>query len=283
MKEQIDQLLQSGGKLPKMSGVVVKVLELVQKPDVSIHDLAQEISKDPSLTTAIIKISNSAYYRASKPIRTVQESLMTLGIKVVREIVLLTASKGILNQDLQGYKLEADDNWLHCLVVAELSMRIAAQKKIKDGKDVAFTAGLLHDIGKIVLADFFPQVMMQIKQELPEFKGPFTDLEKKYFGYTHSEVGAMLLEKWQFPSELVEVVRFHHDPDLAKDYPELVSCVHVANIVTIVSGIGIDIGGISHPLSPFALEKLGVKDSDLQLYYTLIPEMQKHISELLAV
>lgn len=93
MKEQIDIILRDINKLPPMSNVVIKVMTLIQNPAVSIQELASEISKDPAITASIIKLSNSAYYRASKPIRTVQESLMTLGIKTVKEIILLTASK----------------------------------------------------------------------------------------------------------------------------------------------------------------------------------------------
>ena len=135
MKDQIDIILKDIHKLPPMSNVVIKVMTLIQDPAVSIHDLATEISKDPAITASIIKLSNSAYYRASKPIRTVQESLMTLGIKTVKEIILLTASKKILNKDLPGYQLEADAMWLHSLVVAELSARISIQKKTNIPKD----------------------------------------------------------------------------------------------------------------------------------------------------
>lgn len=140
MKDQIDLLLKDLTKLPQMSNVVVNVLKLVQDPGVSINDLALEISKDPSITASIIKLSNSAYYRASKPIRTVQESLMTLGIQTVKEIVLLSASKTVLNKDLKGYQLESEEMWMHSLIVAELSGKIAIMKKLPIAKDLAFTS-----------------------------------------------------------------------------------------------------------------------------------------------
>jgi len=215
MKDQIDIILKDIHKLPPMSNVVIKVMTLIQDPAVSIHDLATEISKDPAITASIIKLSNSAYYRASKPIRTVQESLMTLGIKTVKEIILLTASKKILNKDLPGYQLEADAMWLHSLVVAELSARISIQKKTNIPKDLAFTSGLLHDIGKVILAQFFPSKILEIKQELKTSKLSFTEVERKYFGYDHQEVGMKALETWNFPEELKEVVAYHHNPELA--------------------------------------------------------------------
>lgn len=146
MKEKIDQLFLNDAQLPRISSVVTKVMQMVQKEDVAIPDLAKEISHDPGLTADVIKLSNSAYYRAAKPIKTVQESLMTLGIKTVKDIILLTAARGILKKDLKGYQVEAEDNWIHSLTVAELSKRICEQKKLKIDLDLAFTGGLLHNI-----------------------------------------------------------------------------------------------------------------------------------------
>lgn len=131
MKEKIDQLFLNDAQLPRISSVVTKVMQMVQKQDVAIPDLAKEISNDPGLTADVIKLSNSAYYRAAKPIKTVQESLMTLGIKTVKDIILLTATRGILKKDLKGYQVDAEDNWIHSLTVAELSKRICEQKKTK--------------------------------------------------------------------------------------------------------------------------------------------------------
>ncbi|EPG72816.1 HDIG domain protein [Leptospira fainei serovar Hurstbridge str. BUT 6] len=283
MKEKIDQLFENEAQLPKISSVVSKVMEMVNRPDVVIADLAKEISKDPGLTAAVIKLSNSAYYRPTKPVKTVQESLMTLGIKTVREMILLTEAKGILKKDLKGYQVDGESNWMHSLTVAELAMRITVQKKLKFDKDVAFTAGLLHNIGKVILAEFFPSIILQLRAELQSYEGPYKDLERKYFGYTHEEAGAKLLTKWNFPEELVEVANFYTEPEKAVKFPELVSVVHIAHCVVILSGMGIDIGGLRTPLSPQALKVAGVTDSDLQMYYTLLPEIARHLAELVAV
>lgn len=280
MKDKIDAVLKDINKLPPMSNVVIRVMSLLQDPAVSIQDLANEISKDPAITASIIKLSNSAYYRASKPIRTVQESLMTLGIRTVKEIILLTASKTILHKDLKGYQIEAEAMWLHSLIVAELSAKIANEKKLPIKRDLAFTSGLLHDIGKVILAQFFTEKFMEIKQELSTSKSSFTEIEKRIFGYDHQEVGKKALDAWNFPDELKEVIAYHHNPEKAEKFPQLVSLVHIANQITIISGIGIDIGGISHELSPDAIKITGVTDKDIQGYFLSIPEMQKTLSEL---
>jgi putative nucleotidyltransferase with HDIG domain len=281
MKEKIDELLRDVTKIPAMSNVVVKVMELVQNPGVSIQLLANEISKDPAITASIIKMSNSAYYRASKPIRTVQEALMTLGTQVVKEIVVISASKSVLHKDLKGYQIEADEMWSHSLVVAELSQRIVQLKKIpKIPEDLAFTSGLLHDIGKVILTQFFPYKIIEIRDELKNMNDTFINLEKKHFGYNHQEVGLKVMQTWNFPDELKEVVEHHHEPQYATKFPILASVVHIANTIAIISGIGIDIGGINQELSQFALDKTHINDSDLEKLYMDIPDIQKEISGL---
>ncbi|MCW7492403.1 HDOD domain-containing protein [Leptospira sp. 2 VSF19] len=283
LKSKVDEVLQDVNKLPAISSVVSKVLEKLQKPDVNIADLAQEISKDPAITANVIKLSNSAYYRASKPIRTVQEALMTLGIKTVKEIVLLTAAKGILSQDLNSYQLEAAQLWTSSLLVAELSSKIVQHKKLKIDKDLAFTSGLLCSVGKIVLAQFFSPVMMQIKTDLKDNQEPFPNLEKKYFGYTHMEVSENLLKRWNFPQELTDVVANYLTPENSKSNPILTSVVHIASILIVVSGIGIDIGGESVPISPFALSQTGVTEADIETYFVHIPDLQAGLADLLNV
>ncbi|TGM45622.1 HDOD domain-containing protein [Leptospira vanthielii] len=283
LKSKVDEILQDVNKLPAISSVVSKVLEKLQKPDVNIADLAQEISKDPAITANVIKLSNSAYYRASKPIRTVQEALMTLGIKTVKEIVLLTAAKGILSQDLNSYQMEAAQLWTSSLLVAELSSKIVQHKKLKIDKDLAFTSGLLCSVGKIVLAQFFSPVMMQIKADLKDNQEPFPMLEKKYFGYTHMEVSENLLKRWNFPQELTDVVANYLTPENSKNNPVLTSVVHIASILIVVSGIGIDIGGESVPISPFALSQTGVTEADIETYFVHIPDLQAGLADLLNV
>jgi HD-like signal output (HDOD) protein len=281
MKEKIDEVLKDINRLPTISSVVTKVLQMVQNPDVNIQELSEEISKDPSITASVIKLSNSAYYRASKPIRTVNEALMTLGTKTVKEIILLTAAKGILKKDLPGYQLDGDQLWLQSLLVAELSSRIAAHKKLPLGKDLVFTSGLLCNVGKLVLSQFFQPLLFKLKTELETSTEPFPIVERKYMGYTHMEISSKLLTIWNFPEELIDVVSHYTNPEESKVNPLLVSVVHIASILAVVSGIGIDLGGISIPLNQFALTKTGVIDTDIQMYFMKIPEIEKHISELL--
>ncbi|MBI40188.1 MAG: HD family phosphohydrolase [Leptospiraceae bacterium] len=273
IKSQIDSMLQNIEGLPSFPSIVQKVLSMVSNPDANFQELAQEISRDPGLTAAIIRLSNSAYYSPSREIRSVQEAIVTLGLRTVKDIVLVTTSRGILKQNIEGYKLDAADLWDHSLLVAGISARVA--EKIKSvGPDVAFTAGLMHDVGKVVLASFFRKIYRKIDMEMqanPELR--FTELEKKYMGYTHGEVGAHLLKIWHFPRELIEAALYNYHPEKAKINPELTAIVHVANMIALSAGVGVDAGGMAEPLSKTALEKLHLSDQDLQKLYENLPEL----------
>lgn len=282
IKARIDELLGDVTQLPPMPAMVARLNALVADPEVDMKALAEEISRDPAITAAIIRLSNSAYYRPSRPIRSVQEAIVTLGLRVVKNIVMVAASKGILKVNLEDYKMEAPEMWDHSLAVAEIAANIARLRK-QSGvpEDVAFTAGLLHDIGKVVLVQYFHKVFLRIIADMESQPGTsFTELERRYTGYSHDEVGATLLERWQFPAELIEAVRYNYHPEQATVNPALCSMVHVANVIALSGGIGIDIGGLNEQLSSAALTTLELGDRELEALYGYLPEILEKLSDL---
>lgn len=281
MKSLIDAALADIDKLPAFPALVNRVLTMVSNPDADIKALAEEISMDPGITAGVLRLSNSAYYKPSRQIRSVQEAIVTLGLRTVKDIILVTASKGILKKELEGYRMEAKELWDHSLLVAEISATLAREKKGKTPADVAFTAGLLHDVGKVVLANYFRRIYRQIAMEMEKDNGlRFTDLEQKYMGYNHSELGGKLLQIWNFPDELVEAVGNYYHPDQAKLNPELCSMVHVGNVVALAAGVGVDSGGMAEELSPFALKTLGLDDKTLGRIYEQLPEKLEALEDM---
>lgn len=281
IKSDIESVLRDIDKLPALPGVANHAITLAYDPDVDIKVLAEEISHDPAITAAVIKLSNSAYFAPTKQIRSIQEAIMTLGLNIVKDIIIIAASQGILKQDLDGYKVDGTELWDHSLLVAELSSRIAKLKKTKTKPDVAFTAGLFHDVGKIVMSTFFKRIQRQIVMEME--KNPdarFTELERRHMGYSHDQLGGLLLKQWKLPRELVEAVYYLYHPEKAKTNPELCSIVHIANIIALASGVGVDVGGLSEELKPFALKTLGLTDKELSTMYHELPEVMEHLDDM---
>lgn len=283
LKEEIQEKLKNLDRLPSFPEVVHKVIKMIRNPDVDFRDLAKEIIKDPGLTSDIIRLSNSAYYHPTKEIRSIEEAIKILGLNTLKEIILVAAARGILKQPVDGYKLESRDMWEHSLMVAYLSMKITEELKLNNPpKDVSFTTGLMHDCGKIVLASTFKKAILLIQQEYQKNNEiGFITLEKKYIGYSHPEIGAFLLKKWNFPEELIDAVLHIYEPEKSKINPTLTSIVHIANWITISAGIGIDIMGMNESLSEFALKHLKINDEKLSLYYESIPDFLEQIKDLI--
>lgn len=283
IKQKIDATLQNLQELPAMPAVVIKAVHMASDPNADFKQLADEISKDPAITANVIRLSNSAYYRPTRQVRSIQEAIKALGLKTVKDIIVIAATKKLLNVPLDGYKMEGADLWDHSLVVAELASRITKLKKAGP-PDVAFTAGLLHDIGKLVLQNYFRRIYRLVTMEMennPEAR--FTDMEKQFMGYSHPEIGSKLLRIWNFPEELSEAVEHSYSPEKATINPNLTSAVHIANEIALSAGIGVDMGGLSEPLSKFALEKLKLQEEDIKTFYDQLPELMTEIQDLRSI
>ena len=281
LKAKIDAALEDVDSLPSMPAIVNRLVAMAGDPEVDIKALAEEISRDQAVTAATIKLSNSAYFRKGREIRSVHEAIVTLGLKVVKDIIVMIATRDILRVPMDAYKMDEKALWDHCLLVAELSSRLARLKKTAIPPDVAFTAGLLHDVGKVVLIEYFTKVYRQMSLDLennPEVR--FSDLEKKYLGYSQNELGGKLLAIWGFPEELVESTALVNHPDQAGINPGLCSIIHIANVIALTSGVGVDIGGLNEELSKFALDTLKLTDQEMAVLYDSVPELVDHLREL---
>ena len=280
-KEKIDAKLEDIQSLPSMPSIVTRLLTMAYDPNVDVKALANEISRDPGITASIIKLSNSAYFRPSGKIRSVHEAIVTLGLNEVKDIVVIIATKDMLKMPMEAYKMDDRALWDHCLLVGDLASKMAKKKKGRTPSDVAFTAGLLHDIGKVVLIQFFSKIYRQLMMEMEKDpQARFSDLEKKFLGYNQSELGGRLLQIWNFPEELIESTVNVYHPEKAKLNPELCSMIHIANAIALSCGIGVDIGGLNEALSSFAIKTLGLSEAALQEIYLSVPEYHAELGTL---
>ncbi|MBI3394907.1 MAG: HDOD domain-containing protein, partial [Spirochaetia bacterium] len=149
LRPDVEAQLADIKKLPTLPGIARRAIVLAQNPEVDFHKLAEEISKDTAVTASVIRMSNSAYFRPSRRILSVHEAIVTLGLKTVKDIIVIAATEGIINVPLESYRLEGGALWEHSLLVAEIASTISRAKKTTAPADVAFTAGILHDIGKV--------------------------------------------------------------------------------------------------------------------------------------
>lgn len=281
IKKQIESIITRIDQLPPLPEVASKVINMVNNPDVSFKQVALEISKNQAMTANILKLCNSAFFSKGKEITSIDRAIVTLGLKEVKDIVLLVAAKPVLDKAVIGYDLGQGDLWKQGLSVATMSRDIALGKKRKDIADVVFTGGIIHNVGKVVIALFVQQAFMNILDLVQSSGITFHEAEKNVLGFNHQEVGEKILEKWNFPPVLRSIVRFYQDPELAPAEHQLeVSIVHVANAICLMGGVGIGNDGLYHEMKDQAVKKVGLTQNELETLFGRTPDILKQIRDL---
>lgn len=281
IKQRLDQLISNLDQLPSLPDVVSKIINMVNDPNVDFKVISEEISKDQSITTNILKLCNSAYFSKGKEISSLDRAIVTLGLKEVKDIIIVATTKEILDKQIVGYDLAKGELWKHNLAVAVLAKRIALDLKKRAIADIVFTGGIIHDVGKTVIAMYVANTFQDILTYVGEKKVSFEEAEKQIMGYNHAEIGKKILQKWNFPEVLQDVVEFHHSPSMAPETSrEAVSIVHIANTVCMMAGIGLGGDGLYHELSEYALEKTGLDASKIEGYYSMIPNIINQMKQI---
>lgn len=272
---RLEEILSLVKHVPPFPKVAKLVSEMLRDPEVSAGALAEVIQYDQVITANVLKICNSAYFGLSRKVASLDEALVVVGNETLKNIIVTSSSarffKGAVGE---GYKLEQGDMWKHSVATGIMAKELSRQIREVDGGS-AFTAGLLHDIGKRFLSSFvaddFKAIMMKVVQD----GCSFVEAEKELLGASHAELGGMILKQWEFPEEIEHAVLRHHDPD-ALDREPLVAVVALANALVISMGIGVGADGLSTKLQGQGLKRFGITPVMLDLCMAnLFTEMER--------
>ena len=209
-----DQLLDEIDDLPVVPAVAMRVLQFAQSDSGGAAELAAILSTDPALSAKLIKISNSAYYGFTRHFGTVREAVIVLGFKQVRQVAVAASIVDAFKKPrspADGFDLNLF--WGHSLTVAIIS-EFAARKFNAGSPADAFTAGILHDIGRLALRLARPYEFSRALEFARTTGEPLRDIEPRETGYDHDDVGYALAERWNFPGFLADAIGSHHDPAL---------------------------------------------------------------------
>lgn len=201
------ELVNSIKDIQAMPSVIVKVLNVMKKPTVSMKELGDLVMYDQSLTIKILALVNSAYYGFSQQISSISIALSLLGMVKVKNIIVAVAMKPMMSN--QGDK----ELWKHSIRVAAGCEYLAELTKIMDA-DEAFIAGFIHDVGKIVLHSTNPKLYNKVVEAVAD-GADILDAEKKYFDSDHVKTGSLLAKRWQLPILLANIISYHHNPSLS--------------------------------------------------------------------
>ncbi|NLJ73336.1 MAG: HDOD domain-containing protein [Syntrophomonadaceae bacterium] len=271
----LEQIVAAVDDLPALPHVVVQVMELTEDPDSTAQDINDVLSQDQAMTARVLKLANSAFYGFPRRIATVTDAIVLLGFKTIKSIVMAASVSDILAREMEGYALEPGELWQHSQSVAMAARHIARKVKYYQ-LDLAYTAGLLHDIGKVILNNAMKESYHKVINVVMEQNIPFLDAEVEILGFNHTEVGARVAEKWNLPQDLVEAINFHHTPENATENKDLTALVHIADAVCVAMGIGIGIDGMLYPISSEAMEMFGLDEVAVE---TIISELTDIFSD----
>ncbi len=253
-----NRILAKVRSVPSIPSVVVKLRKFLSDPDVSFDELAKVIEYDPGLTVNLLQLANSAYFGWSGQIKTVKEAITRLGTNRIFQMVLCMSVAPLVRKPIKGYDMESNGLWKHSIATAICSEQLAVIKNVPDSEE-AFTAGLLHDMGKILLGTFVEIDDEPIKDLVNSEGLSFNQAERRILGIDHAEAAAELLQYWKLPESVVAAARWHHNPEGApKKNRNIVDLIHVADILCIRMGWGIGTDGPLYCLDEAAQERLGV-------------------------
>jgi len=214
--------------MPAFPKSVQKILALTRDVNCSPKELVQVIDKDPVVTIKVLRVVNSAYYGLPKKITSINHAVVYLGFNSIKNLALSIAAIGMLPVD-NAAGFNGQKYLMHSLATASVAKLLAVRVAAADPMD-CFIAGLLHDFGKVVIAQFMPKKFRMALEASQWNEIPLHMALRQVVGVDHAVVGAMLVEKWRFPADLVETIRHQYNPELM-DTP-MVSCVYAANLVS---------------------------------------------------
>ncbi|NPV28601.1 MAG: HDOD domain-containing protein [Firmicutes bacterium] len=263
VKVSPDQIAQRVRDLPALPQIVARVLKLTEDPNSTVKELNDVICQDQALTAKVLRLANSAYYGFPRRIGTIVEAIIILGFNTIRNLVLAVSVHSLLCKEVPGYQLGRGELWRHSIACA-MAARTLARRVRFPSPDQAFIAGLLHDIGKVILSVYVREAFEEIIEKVHEAQIPFIQAEEEILRFTHAVIGSKVADKWNLPVPLVEAIAFHHNPQLAKENQKLAALVHLADAICMMMGIGLGGDGLYYPLAPEALSLLGLESEDIE-------------------
>lgn len=265
-------LVQKITDLPTLPSMMATITRLMQDPRTSAEELGRAIATDPALVSKVLKLVNSAFYGFPGRISTITQAIVILGFSTIRNVVLTTSVLKVFgNSKSRGFDVESF--WEHSLLTGAIAKSLALEKDMPFTEET-FIAGLLHDMGRMVLsqrltAEYEKVLVFREKTGLPDLEA-----EKTVLGLTHGEIGGWLARKWNLPSPFVDSMTYHHhpmeapvgDPRMARETGDLIPLVHAADAMSKHVKDGFPERAAIARIHPQVWERLGMEGEDWERF-----------------
>ena len=234
------QIMQKIEEVPSLPAIVYKIMEMVNSDKSSAKDFEKVVAQDQALAARMLRMANSSFYSLSRKVSTISDAVVYLGHNTIRSLVLGASTSSLFKRSLPAYGYQREGLWQHSNIVASLSRKVASAARLTPEEiESCYVSGLLHDIGKLILGPFAQQQadnFVGLCQEGAEL----SEVEQKLLGFSHGEIGRILLDKWKLPRNLVETVHYHHQPEISTYAPRETLTVSVANSISNQFGFALE-------------------------------------------
>ena len=265
--EEVKQFFLRKGELPTFPTVAMEFMELANDPYASVMQIAGVVERDPALAAKTLKLANSAYIGYSRQVSTIRDSIVLLGLREMRALVLTISvfrAFGDLQKEIPPVW---EEFWFHSLAVAQTGRKLAKKLRVKESEQ-AYLSGLLHDVGKLLFYLYDAPRYLDVVAACEMNGNSVLEAEQASFGNCHPELGCWLLELWNFPTPLAEAVLYHETPELCTSGSALVGLTSLSELLVKAKGLGV---GDAMPLDIDGIEQLPA----WQVLYAQYPALEQ--------
>ena len=259
----VPQVLKSLKTLPPFPLVAQRALLLLNQTEVSIQELVDIVKFDPAITANVLRISNSAFFGLRREIHSLHQALLLLGTQELLKIIIASGATRLFCRSTPGYFSDRLGLWRHSVSVA-LMANLLARELDHPERATSFTAGLLHDIGKVVLSLYVDQKFSEIMEVVDGRGVSFQAAEKEVLGIDHAQLGGEIARLWDFPDRLRLVINLHHldKPEAFAD--DMVLLVYLADLLVLMFGQDLGADGLAYDGYPEVLRHFHMRERDLE-------------------
>ncbi len=264
---KLDRILE---QVPTFSLAAQEALKQFGEQQTDIQRLAQTLETEPSLVAQVLRVANSPFYGLSGKIKSIRESCMVLGQHTLRNLILAAAVSEVLDK-LDSTQDDFVNNWNHCVHTATIASQLA--KQLKQDSDSSYTAGLLHDIGTLIVSALLPEEMARIKEKIAEGVSHH-DAECAVLGLDHAQLAGVIAKQWNLPEDISEAICAHHIP---KDNEQaLVGIIYIADVISEwMSKSEHDVQQLIEYIERDVMQRLGLSVEALSQFIEKVPSIEE--------
>ena len=274
-----DEILQSIGKVRPIPQVALKLARIIRDQNYDMKQIAAEVKQDQVISANVIRLCNSSYVALQKKVDTIDRALVIMGERLLLQMVLSASMELYFSDSGQGYSLCKGGLFQHALGTATIAEELAKFTG-RSEPQIAYTAGLVHDIGKVVLDKYVSAAAPYFYRRPKDMAIDLFAAEKEKIGFTHPEAGALLAQSWDLPENLIDTIRYHHNPEAATVDPELTHMVYLADFLMSRFKVGQELERMRADRFASRLQRIGLSTSQFPVIVDLIPQRVFDFSSL---